>query len=50
MLVEIGANVVRHSKYVTYQMAEVATRRAFFAAIVQRLRLFGLPSLLPRPG
>jgi hypothetical protein len=37
-LIKIGAKVVRHSKYVTFQMAEVAVPRKIFAAIVARLR------------
>ncbi len=33
----IGAKVVRHSKYVFFQMAEVAVPRKLFAAILQRI-------------
>ena len=45
-LVEIGAKVVRHGRYVTFQLAEVAVPRELFRKI---LRLFdGLrPAPLP---
>ena len=33
-LIKIGAKVVRHAKYVTYQLAEVAVPRDLFAAIL----------------
>ncbi len=42
-LIEIGAKVVSHSKYVTFQMAEVAVPRELFAAIIERI-----PPLLRR--
>jgi hypothetical protein len=41
-LIKIGAKVVAHSKYVIFQMAEVAVPRKLFAAIltrIERLRL-----------
>ena len=41
-LIKIGANVVRHSKYVIFQLAEVAVPRQLFTAIlnrIERLRL-----------
>ena len=41
-LIKIGAKVVRHAKYVTFQMAEGAVR-AFFAAILERIRRLGVP-------
>jgi hypothetical protein len=44
-LIKIGAKVVRHSKYVTFQMAEVAIRKEVFAEIlsrINRLRCFSL--------
>ena len=43
-LVKIGAMVVSHSKYVNFQLAEVAVPRQLFAAILERigrLRLAG---------
>jgi LmbE family N-acetylglucosaminyl deacetylase len=36
-LVKIGAKVVRHVRYVTFQMAEVAIPRRLFAAILRRI-------------
>ncbi len=42
-LVKIGAKVARHSKYVTFQMAEVAVPRELFAAILERIQRFGVP-------
>ncbi len=33
-LIKIGAKVVRHGRYVTFQMAEVANPRALFAEIL----------------
>jgi len=36
-LIKIGAKVVRHSKYVTFQLAEVAVPRELFAAILERI-------------
>ena len=36
-LIKIGAKVVRHSKYVTFQLAEVAVPRGLFAAILERI-------------
>ena len=48
-LVKIGAKVIRHSKYVTFQMAEVAVPRELFAAIPERIQRLGVPpSLLQR--
>ncbi len=37
-LIKIGAKVVRHARYVTFQMAEVAVPRGLFAAILSRIR------------
>ena len=43
-LVKIGARIVRHSRYVVFQLAEVAVPRALFAKILQRIdRLRGPP-------
>jgi hypothetical protein len=36
-LVKIGAKVVRHGRYVTFQLAEVAVPRALFADILRRI-------------
>ena len=46
-LIKIGATVTRHSKYVTFQLAEVAVTRDLFAAILDRIaRLAILPPLV----
>ncbi len=45
-LIKIGAKVVRHGRYVTFQLAEVAIPRALFAEIlrlIDRLRPAPLP-------
>ena len=49
-LIKIGAKVVRHSKYVTFQMAEVAVPRELFAAILERIQRFGVPPPFVRHG
>jgi hypothetical protein len=36
-LVKIGARVVRHGRYVAFQLAEVAVPRALFAEILRRI-------------
>jgi hypothetical protein len=47
-LVKIGAKVTRHSKYVTFQLAEVAISRQLFAAILERIeRLAMQPAVCP---
>jgi hypothetical protein len=43
-LIKIGARIVRHGRYVVFQLAEVAVPRALFAAILRRIeRLRGPP-------
>ena len=43
-LVKIGARIVRHGRYVVFQLAEVAVPRALFAVILCRIaRLRGPP-------
>ena len=43
-LVKIGAKLVRHAKYVVFQMAEVAIPRPLFATILRRIgRLCPVP-------
>ena len=43
-LVKIGARIVRHGRYLVFQLAEVAVPRALFAAILRRIdRLRGSP-------
>ena len=46
MLIKIGAKVVRHGRYITFQMAEVAISRPLFAEIlrlIDRLQPAPLP-------
>ncbi len=49
-LIKIGAKVVQHAKYVTFQMAEVAVPRELFAAILERIGWFGVPPPLVQRG
>jgi hypothetical protein len=43
-LVKIGARIVRHGRYVVFQLAEVAVPRALFATVLRRIdRLRGPP-------
>ena len=37
-LIKIGAKVVRHSRYITFQMAEVAVSKKLFAEILLRIK------------
>jgi Transposase DDE domain group 1 len=43
-LVKIGARIVRHGRYVVFQLAEVTVPRALFAEILRRIAW-----LRPRP-
>ena len=43
-LVKVGARIVRHGRYVVFQLAEVAVPRAWFAEILRRIDW-----LRPRP-
>jgi hypothetical protein len=43
-LVKIGARIVRHGRYVVFQLAEVAVPRSLFADILRRIH-----DLRPRP-
>ena len=36
-LIKIGGKIVRHGRYVTFQMAEVAIPRGLFADILRRI-------------
>ncbi len=36
-LIKIGAKVVRHGRYVTFQLAEIAIPRDLFAEILRRI-------------
>ena len=49
-LIKEAAKVVRHAKYVTFQMAEVAVPHELFAAILERLQRFGVPPPLVQGG
>jgi hypothetical protein len=49
-LIKIGAKVVRHAKYVTFQLAEVAVPRELFSAILDRIQRFGVPPPLVQRG
>ena len=40
-LVKIGARIVRHGRYVVFQLAEVAVPRALFAEILRRIDRLG---------
>jgi hypothetical protein len=43
-VLKIGARIVRHGRYLVFQLAEVAVPRALFAAILRRIdRLRGPP-------
>ena len=39
-LIKIGGKMVRHARYVTFQLAEVAIPRALYRAILDRIRRF----------
>ena len=43
-LVKIGARIVRHGRYVVFQLAEVAVPRALFAEILRRIDALRLRS------
>ncbi len=49
-LIGSGAGVVRHAKYVTFQMAEVAVVGELFVAILERIQRFGVPTALVQRG
>ena len=42
-LIKIGAKVVTHSRYVVFQMAEVAAPHELFAAVLERIQWLGVP-------
>ena len=46
-LVKIGAKVVTHSRYVTFQMAEVAIPKRLFKTILRRISRLGPVSPVP---
>ena len=49
-LVKIGAKVVRHAKYVTFQLAEVAVPRQLFREILRRIGRLKTKRPYPAPG
>lgn len=49
-LVKIGAKIVRHARYVTFQLAEVAVPRDVFRQILNRIRRLGVPPPLAVTG
>jgi hypothetical protein len=49
-LIKIGAKVVRHAKYVTFQIAEVAVPRRLYRAILDRIRRFAAISPRAAPS
>ena len=36
-VIKIGAKIIRHGRYVTFQLAEVAVPKALFAEILRRI-------------
>jgi len=46
-LIKIGAKIVRHARYITFQLAEVAVPRKLFEAILQKIARL---RLLPETG
>ncbi len=46
-LIKIGAKVVTHSRYIIFQMAEVAAGKRLFRAILERIRRLRLPEMVP---
>ncbi len=44
-LIKIGAKVVSHGRYVTFQMAEAAIPRKLFAAIMRRIATLRAPPM-----
>jgi hypothetical protein len=46
-LIKIGAKVVSRSRYITFQMAEVAVPRRLYAAILKRIYWLSEPVLVP---
>ena len=46
-LIKIGAKVVTHARYVTFQMAEVVISRQLFKTILRRISRLGPVSPVP---
>ncbi|MCH8121024.1 MAG: transposase [Planctomycetes bacterium] len=49
-LIKIGAKVVRHSRYVVFQMAKVMVSRPLFYDILERIRQLKDIPITPEPG
>ena len=49
-LIKIGAKVIGHSRYVIFQMAEVAAPRAMFREILNRIRQLRFLAIPRGPG
>ena len=49
-LIKIGAKVTRHSKYVFFQLAEVAVPRQLFAALLERIGRLAMQPAVCRSG
>jgi len=49
-LIKIGAKVVRHSRYVIFQMAEVMVSRSLFYDILERIGQLKAIPITPEPG
>jgi hypothetical protein len=49
-LIKIGAKVVSHARYVTFQMAEVLVSRSLFYEILERIGQLKTIPITPEPG
>lgn len=49
-LMKIGAKVVKHSRYVIFQMAEVMVSKSLFHEILERIRCLTLVAVTPGAG
>ena len=49
-LIKIGAKVVRHSRYVIFQMAEVMVSRSLFCDILERIGQLNVIPITQEPG
>jgi hypothetical protein len=49
-LIKIGAKIVNHARYVTFQMAEVAIPRPLFREILRRIARLRVSPLAPETG
>lgn len=49
-LIKIGAKVVRHSRYVIFQMSEVAVTKALFCEILEHISRLRIAALTPGVG